>query len=197
MLMYIGGMQMTPGPTYAPSRTDEPPGTMRTPLPTSKRLQRQRVLVEERPAAVIDRHVDEVAEAEPEQDALLHPGVDAPAGRATPDRAPRRARARRTARRAAREHLARSSRRRRRRRRARRVRSRASVGRGPSSSMRSRDRLRSASRLSVSPRSRSTRSIFARRLGARRHHRQPVRALEQPHRRHRGLDRDRDSTRRS
>src|SRR5579859_6464299 len=31
MLMYIGGMQMTPRPRYAPSRTLEPPGTMRTP----------------------------------------------------------------------------------------------------------------------------------------------------------------------
>jgi hypothetical protein len=31
MLMYIGGMQMTPGAMYAPSRTDEPPGTIRTP----------------------------------------------------------------------------------------------------------------------------------------------------------------------
>ena len=44
-------------------------------------LQRQRVLVEERPAAVIGRHVDQTAEAEAEQDALLDPGVDAPAGR--------------------------------------------------------------------------------------------------------------------
>ena len=30
MLMYIGGMQMTPRPRYAPSRTDDPPGTSRT-----------------------------------------------------------------------------------------------------------------------------------------------------------------------
>src|ERR1041385_9324300 len=30
MFTYIGGMQMTPGARYAPSRTDEPPGTMRT-----------------------------------------------------------------------------------------------------------------------------------------------------------------------
>src|SRR5438045_2725943 len=30
MLTYIGGMQMTPGAIYAPSRTDDPPGTIRT-----------------------------------------------------------------------------------------------------------------------------------------------------------------------
>ena len=38
MLMYIGGMQMTPWPRYAPSRTDEPPGTMRTPAWAPGRL---------------------------------------------------------------------------------------------------------------------------------------------------------------
>jgi len=31
MLMYIGGMQITPGAMYAPSRTADPPATMRTP----------------------------------------------------------------------------------------------------------------------------------------------------------------------
>ena len=31
MFTYIGGMQMTPGAMYAPSRTADPPGTMRTP----------------------------------------------------------------------------------------------------------------------------------------------------------------------
>ena len=31
MFTNMGGMQMTPGPMYAPSRTDEPPGTMRMP----------------------------------------------------------------------------------------------------------------------------------------------------------------------
>ena len=30
MLMYIGGMQMTPLPRYAPSLTEDPPGTSRT-----------------------------------------------------------------------------------------------------------------------------------------------------------------------
>src|SRR5437870_3701327 len=30
MLTYIGGMQITPGAMYAPSRTDDPPGTIRT-----------------------------------------------------------------------------------------------------------------------------------------------------------------------
>src|SRR3954471_23902464 len=30
MFTYIGGMQMTPAAMYAPSRTDDPPGTMRT-----------------------------------------------------------------------------------------------------------------------------------------------------------------------
>ena len=49
-------------------------------------LQRHRVLVVERPAAVIGRHVHDVAEPEPEQDALLDPRVDAPARSATPDR---------------------------------------------------------------------------------------------------------------
>ena len=34
MLMYIGGMQTTLFATYAPSRTVEPPGTMRTPAST-------------------------------------------------------------------------------------------------------------------------------------------------------------------
>src|SRR5512144_1775388 len=32
MLMNIGGIQMTFFATYAPSRTDDPPGTIRTPL---------------------------------------------------------------------------------------------------------------------------------------------------------------------
>ena len=82
MLTYIGGMQMTPGAMYAPSRTADPPGTMRTPAASAELLQRQRVFVVERPAAVVHRHVDGVAEPEAEQDALLHPGVDAPAGRA-------------------------------------------------------------------------------------------------------------------
>ena len=43
--------------------------------------ERQRVLVEERPAAVVGRDVGERARAKPEEDALLDPGVDAPAGR--------------------------------------------------------------------------------------------------------------------
>jgi hypothetical protein len=38
MLMYIGGMQITPGATYAPSRIDDPPGTMRMPLATPGRF---------------------------------------------------------------------------------------------------------------------------------------------------------------
>ena len=38
MLMYIGGMQITPAPRYAPSRTDDPPGTMRTLLAAVNRL---------------------------------------------------------------------------------------------------------------------------------------------------------------
>src|SRR5262249_21319993 len=38
--------------------------------------------VEKRPAALIDRQVDQVAQPEAEQDAPLHPGVDAPASRA-------------------------------------------------------------------------------------------------------------------
>src|ERR1043166_6479214 len=31
---YIGGMQITPLARYAPSRPDDPPGTIRTPSPT-------------------------------------------------------------------------------------------------------------------------------------------------------------------
>src|SRR5882762_2586218 len=36
--MYIGGMQMTPGARYAPSRMADPPGTTRTPLAGSIRF---------------------------------------------------------------------------------------------------------------------------------------------------------------
>ncbi len=36
MLMYIGGMQTTPRPRKTPSRTLDPPGTMRTPSPIAK-----------------------------------------------------------------------------------------------------------------------------------------------------------------
>src|SRR5689334_16498661 len=36
-LMYIGGMQTTPGATNAPRRTDDPPGTIRTLSATRKR----------------------------------------------------------------------------------------------------------------------------------------------------------------
>ena len=35
--MYIGGMQTTPRATKAPARTEEPPGTTRTPSPAAKR----------------------------------------------------------------------------------------------------------------------------------------------------------------
>ena len=97
MLMYIGGMQIDAAARrYAPSRIDEPPGTMRTPASSAGLLQRHRVLVVERPGRV-GRHVDDVAEAEAEQDALLHPGVDAPAGRRRRHRARPRARRRRRA----------------------------------------------------------------------------------------------------
>ena len=47
--------------------------------PGADRLERKRVLVEERPPAVIGRHVDRFAEAKAEQDAALHPGVHLPA----------------------------------------------------------------------------------------------------------------------
>ena len=46
-----------------------------------ERLDRHRVLVEERPLAVIHRDVDQAPEPEPEQDSLLHPRVHTPAGR--------------------------------------------------------------------------------------------------------------------
>src|ERR1700733_9476656 len=35
--MYMGGMQTTPRDKYAPARTEEPPGTTRTPSPAAKR----------------------------------------------------------------------------------------------------------------------------------------------------------------
>jgi hypothetical protein len=38
MFTYIGGMQMTPGARYAPSRTDDPPGTRRTRAPSANRF---------------------------------------------------------------------------------------------------------------------------------------------------------------
>ena len=38
MLMYIGGMQITPLATKAPSRTLDPPGTIRTPAAAPGRL---------------------------------------------------------------------------------------------------------------------------------------------------------------
>jgi hypothetical protein len=38
MLMYIGGMQMTPLAMNAPSRTLDPPGTMRMPAAAPGRL---------------------------------------------------------------------------------------------------------------------------------------------------------------
>ncbi len=82
---------------------------MRTPLVGVEPLQRQRVLVEERPAPLADAHVDDVAEAEAEQDALLHPDVDAPAGRRRRHRAPPRAPARATARRGGARNASRAS----------------------------------------------------------------------------------------
>ena len=47
----------------------------------AERLERHRVLVEERPAPVVDRVIDEAPEPEPEQDSALDPGVHAPARR--------------------------------------------------------------------------------------------------------------------
>jgi hypothetical protein len=38
MLTYIGGMQITPRPKYAPSLTLDPPGTTRTPDDTASGL---------------------------------------------------------------------------------------------------------------------------------------------------------------
>ena len=58
----------------------EPPGTMRTPLSAVESLHRVGGLVEPRLPRGVDRHVDDRAQAEAEQDALLHPAVDAPAG---------------------------------------------------------------------------------------------------------------------
>src|SRR5690606_21854922 len=40
----------------------------------------QRVLVEEGPRAVVGREIDDIAEAKPEENALLDPDVHAPAG---------------------------------------------------------------------------------------------------------------------
>ena len=55
---YIGGMQTTPGATYAPSRTVEPPGTMRTPSVEARSFRGARVSLSkngERVAAFGDR----------------------------------------------------------------------------------------------------------------------------------------------
>ena len=54
---------------------------MRTPLAASSRFSGSVSLSKKRPAPLRDAHVDDVAEAEAEQDALLHPDVDAPARR--------------------------------------------------------------------------------------------------------------------
>ena len=75
MLTYIGGMQTTLAATNAPSRIVDPPGTMRTPARDAGLLQRHRVLVVEGPPAVIAETSTSVAEAESEQDPLLHPGL--------------------------------------------------------------------------------------------------------------------------
>ena len=57
-------------------------------------FQRQRVLVDERPAAMVHRHVRQRTPTEPEEDSLLHPRIDPPAGGGSPSPAPRRAPAR-------------------------------------------------------------------------------------------------------
>ena len=82
MLMYIGGMQITPGAMIRAVANRRSAGHDADAGGEPGLLQRQRVLVVERQLAVIHRHVDDVAEPEAEQDALLHPGVDAPADRA-------------------------------------------------------------------------------------------------------------------
>ncbi len=53
---------------------------MRTPAAGSSRLSGNVSLSKNDEAAVVHRHVDDVAVAEAEQDALLDPGVDTPAG---------------------------------------------------------------------------------------------------------------------
>ena len=69
-------MQTTPRPNR-PHGAAEPPGTMRMLRLGAESLHGLRVLVVERQAG---RLIDDVAEPEAEQDALLDPGVDAPAG---------------------------------------------------------------------------------------------------------------------
>ena len=164
---------------YAPSRTADPPGTMRTPAPGGEALQRQRVLVVERPAAVIHRRVDRIAEPEPEQDALLHPRIDAPSDRTgriglrgahgTHSTAPREG-----------AQTSRAPRRDRPRRRPLpvfecRLEARTSCERGLVEEIEILQHLEDL--------------LF--RLGARRDQRQPVHLFEQAHRRHGGLDRPR------
>jgi hypothetical protein len=80
--MYIGGMQMTPAPRYAPPRTDEPPGTIRTPLAAVRPPFIGSVSFSKKDhLAAVDAHVHHVTAAETNENALLHPDVDAPAGR--------------------------------------------------------------------------------------------------------------------
>ena len=80
MLTYIGGMPMTPRPRKEPSRTDEPPGTMRTPAATSRRFRGSVSLSKNGHAAVVHGGVGQLAEAEAQEDSLLDPGVHLPAG---------------------------------------------------------------------------------------------------------------------
>ena len=180
MLMYIGGMQMTPAPRIRAVAHRRAAGHDAHAARAPSVLQRQRVLVEERPAAVVGRHVDDVAEAEAKQDALLDPGVDAPAGR------------RRAGSGSAARTVPADSARAKPRERLPRRRPRSAVGAGARRAARS----RSAGRSAVTPATACARcSAAAARAcdasastrGRRRHHRQPIDLLEQPHRRHRAF----------
>ena len=63
--MNMGGMQMTEAATYAPSRTDDPPGTTRTRSADRKPPGREGVLIHERQPCVA--HLGQLAQPKSEQ----------------------------------------------------------------------------------------------------------------------------------
>ena len=184
MLMYIGGMQMTPRPTYAPSRIVDPPGTTRTPARDRERLQRQRVLVEERPPPVIGRHVGERRRRGTRAGCPASPTCSRASRSATPGPAPPREPCRPTAPRAVRRSSARAS-------------CLGALGAGGDQRLDARPAgrrspLTRAPPPAAGPSSFSTALDLRRRVsGRRRHHRQPVRLLDQPHHREARLHGDR------
>ena len=82
MLMYMGGMQMTPRPRYTPSRMLEPPGTSLMPLVESTGFNGNVSLSNKgnRPAPAPTDLSTSVPTRKPRRMALFHPCVDPPTG---------------------------------------------------------------------------------------------------------------------